>query len=381
MKAGQEVSSYVCEELQTAPNFRGLLLLVLLFVSIGSNTFSQKFIEIDSLFLATNQLRDSNFSIYVLGESHFENNLEHKIALIKYLHRKFGIKKIGLERSIGYEVFYNNYLTGGDTSIFSLTKYGIKYQYEQEKQLLHFLKAYNLTVPTDEHISIFCYDVPQFQFGATVEMLQKLFGNIKNIDSLNMLTIIEGKNTKVGKDTFKVADSLVQDFNTYNSLYQRILGDKYNLYASIIDGMEITYKDGFSFTIQSFRDRENYINNELQKRISSDEKSLILCGNTHANRKLNDDLVFGEAFSSFTSVLAEKYPKRVMSIGTQYYKRKRIIRFLREMNLLEVEMKELFKGNKDRFKLFSCEELKNHPHAFERYDMLLIKNCRRREKE
>ena len=143
----------------------------------------------------------------------------------------------------------------------------------------------------------------------------------------------------------------------------------------ILDGMIIGARD-FGWSNETFIMREKYITRILENEINKDTKCMVICGNAHASKFLNDSIYFGFPMNSCTSILNEKYKNKVFSVIINYDKRRRIIPMFREIDLLNGGMKAYFDTFKSKIVVLNSLRLDN-VEVIKRCDVLILKKRKR----
>ena len=319
--------------------------------------------------------------IFVLGESHNHDNLNHKLAILFELNQSKGINKLFLEYPIIIEDWCNEYLRHGQEMDYLLNGGDPELIFGQLDlfPMLNSIREYNLNYALHNPIEIFCFDTPDDPYAAVNFWLKEKFKDLEGIEQLGLyqsMTFFDSHRN--GDEIEEEMKFLVKDLNDNYSLYLKVLKADFDIYSKTIQGMKIVLKREYLILRQWYSLREVYITDVLTERIDSSSKCIIFCGNYHAIKVMNDNTAFSKLkFTSFSSVLKSKYNSRVFTIGLHYNSR-----FLRrtvsrdKFNLLEEPLRKMISKDDD-YNFMKGEELRNHPRAVRRYDMIIIKNERK----
>lgn len=353
----------------------GLIAQTILICSIGIAQNNLKIKE-DSVYYSFHDYfqNDSSY-IYIIGESHIEENVHHKKEIILELCNLKGITKIGIEAPKCLELYYNNYLSKNDSTILNLLKFGDKPQFKQAIKLLREIKYLNNSRPKSSQFTIFCIDVPYpIRLEPTLKCLNPIYDTIENIKSIYFGTILDYSKRKIKrKEAIDIIETLNLDLNKNYDNYKDILGINFNYFISILNGLNISFNNSFYLDSTIISNRERYIYENVIKEIDTNVGCVIFCGNQHSNKKEKDLYYSSFPFTSFTSNLKRMYDGKICSITTQYYKKTKKFGEHHELNLLDNEMKSYFKFHND-ICVIPKEVLKNQKNAYQRCDAIIIKN-------
>gem|GEM_PF-2099727 len=329
----------------------------------------------DSVF---NGIFDNEVSsnIFILGESHLDDNLKHQLLILHELRKTKQITKIGLEIPFGLTKSCNNFLLNGDNTIFDLISKEYRIDRSSTKKILYGLKCYNSLYVKGNPITVFCFDVSTSSNYSTLKILSNNFKEIKGIKNLELYNYLEEENytkdyTVLKEMTKKISIDLIKN----NKLYKSVLGDLFETYEFILRGMEIAYLIDFPLTKSSNVEREYYIEKAINYYVKSKENTLILCGNLHASKLEGDTLRYKSGFTYFSNLLMKNSIHNIFTIGIEYYRGRLATRLVGDYSALSVSMDNLI-DKKEDYKIIHGDNLLLHPEANKRYDMILIKNTR-----
>jgi hypothetical protein len=321
---------------------------------------------------------DTTTQVFVMGENHREKNNEHKLSLLFELYKNKGITKFGLEAPLAEEELYNKFLLSGDETIFELAKFDYKKIRNQEEVLLKEIRAFNLSNVGKPPITAFCFDVPRKNLYSTFLALKFIFQNNERVSELDLYKYLNEEKHYSNTEANAVLNKLSKDMIKNNDLYKSVLQQDFDMYQRVIEGLTISLDRFYMVEFSTWLMRENYIVENIREQLKNDEKIVIFCGDTHAVLKVNDKSRYGKEFSSFSSLLANKYSFNVFSIGLQYYKLKLGYIFGGRQNYKNYLSRPLNEtiSIKANYYFIGVNELKKHPKAAERYSMMLIKNAK-----
>jgi len=333
-------------------------------LSVGDSTFNRIFDK------------EVSSNIFILGESHVDDNLKHQLLILHELRKTKKITKIGLELSFGLTKSCNNFLLNGDKTIFDLLSKEYRIDRISIKKILYGLKCYNSLYAKENPITVFCFDVSTNTNYATLKILSSNFKEIKRINNLELFNYLEVENyTKDYTVLKEITKQLSIDLIKHNKLYKSVLGDLFETYEFILCGMEISYLTDFPLTKSSNVKRECYIEKAINYYVKSKENTLILCGNLHASKLEGDTLRYKSGFTYFSNFLINNSEHIIFTIGVEYYRGRITTRWFDEDCTLSVPIGSLI-DKKEDYKIIQGDDLLLHPEANKRYDMILIKNAR-----
>jgi hypothetical protein len=177
-----------------------------------------------------------NYDVFLFGESHTTNfEPEFKFNFVKHLNGKYGVRQVFMEIGTTAAYCFNNYLTTGDTAIF--TKYKLPYLWGKYKNFWIKLFEYNRKLPDSLKLNINGVDFER------IELFAFLVNNKKpNIAIPNNLkptfliieSILQNKPELFSK-TFKNAiNQLKKDFTTYEQDFRVLYNEEFDIVKKAI---------------------------------------------------------------------------------------------------------------------------------------------------
>lgn len=343
-----------------------------------------------SITMAQNQVPEIDYpdsiqiKLFAVGESHLDDNriLQEKILLDLLEGGK--IDHILLEWPLGTDKIFNRYVLFNDSTYLpQIESFAHKTVVKNYHHTLNVIRQYNNKVSEDCKVSITTIDYVNYRFlSNNLQFLAILYPELNSseipVTQYYLFTIADKMKKRMSREKkLAIIDSLTNDFNVKSDQYRILLGDKYELYQTSLETLKISFLKGEGFNIRTINARDAFMFSQVDSVLKQNKSCLLISGADHIDKKLNDDFGSNYIYSSLTALVEEKYPGTVFSICTQYYKRKKLIKFFDEENYLKYEMKEYFPDRSNKYVVVNPEELKEHPNAVERYDVIVIQNCRR----
>jgi hypothetical protein len=186
----------------------------------------------------------SNFKVFFVGEYHnLPGNSKSKIAMIKYLNKTHGLKKVVLETSCSYEDYINAYVLRGNMD--SLKLFGPYLgRLNSFGKVMKFLCDYNQDLPQNDKISIRCIDT-ESDYKYAIKVFLSEFRNchlpseIKlRIDRLRNVNV-ENKDSTSISHVKSMIDSIYSHMKTNRKSYELCLKGKYYKCERLIEGAHI----------------------------------------------------------------------------------------------------------------------------------------------
>jgi len=328
-------------------------------------------VEIDEKF----NFYDPAIKLYVIGEDHWQENSELQIKVIHYLLEKQKIDKIILEIPQEIAEIVDNYVKNGeDKSINDLYKLFAKKIGANMKKLVENIREYNLSNHDSVRIEIKGLDFLSFDlYQNQIKALSLIFPELQycNTPLIKRYFFTEKTANYCRSKAKKVIDSLINDVVEHSQLYIFCLGKRFELFEEQLNQLTYNYLSFKKFDSL----REPFMSKKLIETIESSNLCVLICGASHALVLKNDSWFYGISPISMVAEAKIKYPKQVFSIITQYYDRK-LIHIFPEFNLLKNPNSIYFKNNKKQYKIIIGEELKLHPEADKRCNMIIIQNTK-----
>ncbi|HRO76669.1 MAG TPA: hypothetical protein PLP27_11040 [Crocinitomicaceae bacterium] len=315
---------------------------------------------------------DTSIKLYVIGESHIEDDIDLQIAMIDYILKNTKVDAFIFEIPEEVANIFNKYILSADmeyevNTICSLLDKRISLKI---KRRLEYFRNYN-----DSHIDkvkIKGIDSYHFyKFKKQMIGLSIIFPELKNINLPMVNKYINSRNIKNynKKKSVNIIRSLIKEIESNMEVFSQYLGNRKVIYKEYLNNLEFNYKDTWKKTDSI---RENFMSKNLIELTNSNAVCLMICGNVHATYKENDEYYDGYPFTSMTSVVKKKYPYQVFSIIVQYYEKH--TPSLHEINLLDYPMKYYVENNSEPYIIFKKKDIEQYEFAKERCDMIVIKN-------
>jgi len=319
--------------------------------------------------------------LYAIGENHVEDNADLHLKVIKYIQQNVKVDVVILELPEEIGKIINSYVLYGDKQK-EMENLLLLLDYRPRKNIsliVNYIKDYNLSVTNDEKIQVKDIDFISFPtFSLQAQTLSIAFPEFKNsnipvIDKY----INNGKKRYSKKKGKEIINLLIEDATQNKKQYESQLGIRTTEYMRQLDQIKLNY-------IKSWRKsdsvRESILSHNLNTIIDSNKVSVLICGAMHALNKEHDSWFHGYPFTSMLATAKSRYPGQTFSIVTQYYDKK-LFRFFGEFNLLSNPNALYFEDRTKRYEVLTKEELKQHPKADARCDMVIVQNTRWKKKK
>lgn len=312
--------------------------------------------------------------LYVIGEEHGDADTELQIQLLDYILKNDTIDYIAVEYSVETGKIFNEYIQNGSREkdvniILSLVRKSVA---NKQIEILNYLKEYNKS--KTKKLELIGIDLLGFyklkrQFVALSLIFPEL--KEKNICLVDKYIFSKRMKNYTKKESLIIIDSLINDLNLNNIIYKQILKDRIddyeeNLYQAKFElsNLSIDVYDVF---------REGIMLENFHNIIGPKNKTIMMCGASHAILKENDKWYYGYPITRITSSISKTYPNQVFSIIIQCYEKNKLFRFF-EFNLLSNPMSHYIKDPNCSYVIIDGELLKKNELAYERCNMIIIHN-------
>lgn len=315
--------------------------------------------------------------LYVIGESHFENDGDLQITLLDYITSKTNVDVFIFELPEEVGIIFNDYVLYGtrESDINAICSLVHKKVAKKIKMVLEYLKVYNLT--HSHKIKIAGIDDFHFhKLKRQMKAMLTIFPEVRHIESpLVQKYIVQQKvkNLNRKKSTLLIK-SLIDEATQHQIEYHQQLGDRLDTYHAYLSNLEFRYiNDNFYALKKTDSTRESTLAKNLVMNLDSTNVCFMICGAAHASLKVDDSFTMGYPFTSMTASANQKFPSQIFSINFQYYD-KNISSENSSYNLLSRPMTEYVKDQSVKYVVIDETEIQNHPRAKERNSMIIIQN-------
>ncbi len=320
---------------------------------------------------------DPNIKLYVIGESHFEDDGDLQVALFDYITKNGKVNAFLTELSVEVGALFNDYvLTGKRESdvnkIYSLLdpKVSTKIQ-----MILEFLKDYNLS--HEQKINVVGLDRYHFfKLKRQIKGLNTIFPETEkiNLPLVRKYVVQEEVRNLNRKKSAALIKSLIQEVEQHQQEYSLQMGDRLLSYTNYLKDLEFHYVNNNIYNYKKVDSiRETFLTNNLLKAMDAHQVCFMICGADHAIIKRDDNFSKGYPFTSMTAIANEKYPSQVFSI-IMHYNDKKSKKFDFYYNLLNKPISEFVKDNSVKYVAIDQNQIQNHPDAKVRSSMIIIMN-------
>lgn len=318
---------------------------------------------------------DPNIKLYVIGESHFEDDDDLQIALLNYVTSNTKVDAFVFELSSEVGLIFNDYVTHGNrkSDVDTICSLLHKKVAKKVKMTLEFLKSYNLK--NDNKIKVVGIDHFHFhKLERQMRGLNTIFPEAKNIDLpvVQKYVVQQEVKDKNRKKSALVVREMINEVEQNWLSYQQQMGERVDTYVSYIKNLEFLYLNSFWYK-KCDSIRESNLSTNLVNTLDSTNVCFMICGSNHALMKMNDDWPNDYPFSPMTAVANQKYPNQVFSIIMQHHDKK-IKRYTRYYNLLDKPISDYVEDNSVKYVVIDQRETPKHEYAKERASMIIIQN-------
>jgi len=349
------------------------ILFILFVIAHCPAVFSQTNVQAELDF----QFYDPNIRLYAIGESHTDDNSDLHLGILHYLQENTQINVVILELSEEMVKIINAYVRDGNMKPQMEELLALLGNTSEENKiaLINDLRKYNLSVSDDRKISVIGIDFYSSNiFHSQMKALQIIFPELKNVNRpLVQGYIVKGRkkhsSSKKGK---AIVSLLIEDATENKKQYESQLGIRTTEYMRQLELIQLNYIKNWR---RSDSVRESILSHNLNTIIDSNKVSVLICGAMHSLNKEHDSWFHGYPFTSMLATAKSRYPGQTFSIVTQYYDKK-LFRFFGEFNLLSNPNALYFEDRTKRYEVLTKEELKQHPKADARCDMVIVQNTR-----
>lgn len=326
---------------------------------------------------------NSSTKLFVIGESHFEDDSDLQVALLNYLESNTDIDVFIIELSSEVGRLLNEYVLYGTGAsdvnvIYSLLNKTVA---KKVKILIDYIRNYNLLNTRKIQVR----GIDKYVFHKLKRQMLGLLVLFPELNKVNLplvtryITSQKVKNLSKNKSA-RLIQNLLDEAVYHEEIYRKYLENRFDVYCEHLKDLEFHFtNDNYYSWRKSDSIREVFMSNNLINIIDSNSVSLMICGANHALMKENDIFPYGYPITSMVAKVKAKYPDEVFSIITQYYK-KRIFKGTWEFNLLNAPMKSYFENNSVRYLIFKKKDIEKHSVAKERCDMIIIQNTQYKNK-
>lgn len=345
------------------------------------------FLHIVFLWFSTTILSQSNWEkdfnfyrpstkLYVMGEDHFENDIQLQTSIIEYILSKTEVNVFIFEYAKEVGEIFNEYVLYGkrENDVKGICSLVNPVVGAKTKTILDLLRNYNLS--SDRKIRVCGIDTLQFyKLKRQQKALKIIYPELEKISTPILNKIVSKRNPRnYNKSKSRsLIDSLIVDYHNNYEIHFCFMNERADRYRNSLEDLKLYYDSRSYRTLDSIR--EVQLSNNLMDVVDSNAVSLMVCGAAHAMYKESDSWYFGYPYTSMVANLKRKYPDQVFSIVTQHY-HKKLVRFFPEFNLLNTEQKEYFEDCNKRYHIITESELDIHIIAKERCDMVIIQNMK-----
>jgi len=354
------------------------ILFILFVIAHCPAVFSQTNMQTELDF----QFYDPNIRLYAIGENHVEDNADLHLSIIRYIQQNADVNVLILEFPVEMCKIINEYVLNGRKkeemdALLNLYNRRARRNYIL---IVDYIREYNLSVSNEKKIRIAGIDrITLDFFYLQAKALDVIFPELENSDLplvKNYITHPKKKYASRKKDE-SIVDTLIKDASKNAILYKAYLKDRFPIYVEQLYQIKADYTHSWR---KEDSIRELFMFSNLDTIIDSYKVSILICGGAHTLKKEKDTYYYGYAFTSILAVADYKYPNQTFSLVTQHYDKK-LFRFFDEFNLLSNPNALYFEDRTKRYEVLTKEELKQHPKADERCDMVIVQNTRWKKKD
>jgi hypothetical protein len=347
--------------------FLKLKRIVLMFFAFG---FSQ--IKANELF---NFYNDSSI-LYVIGEDHHRENAEIQCSIIDYLTDCTKIDNIIIEVPIEMGKVYDAYVSHSDIGYASFGdcqdffKGDIK---SNNLKICNYIKKVNENRDENNMIHIIGIDQQFFdKFKQKKKYLRVFFPELKKVNTPFLRKTIYSSFFRVSKaKTLLFREDFKNDIDQNLSLYQSFFGHRLKDLWRVVEQLSLSTE--YSYDEQSII-REDFLRTQLLNVVSTNTKSVLICGFYHAIKKSEEKYTYDFLYSSMVATLSNKYPGQVFSILLEYYDGKKYAWFP-PFHVLKDSIETYFENEDDKLKIVDDSNDNFLSYSKGYYDLVILLNC------
>lgn len=296
----------------------------------------------------------NQYKIFFTGENHYYSSENSKIEMemLKYLHKKVGLRNVIIELGYSRGYMLNKYING-DTSYFK------ELEGTTAKVFLYFykkLRDWNMSLPKEDRITIHGVDIERFKDDGPV-LMSKLLPNYLEVPESIQMTVeaihsfSEYKKKYYNEYTYSSdrgsaydvqysssyyynygisyydansIDSMLSNINSNIEVYKSVLKDNYPVFEKVVNSLKENrqWVETNNNVYQNIY-RERIIYNNISKLIKADSNAKFYgqFGRCHINKEQSGKECGTYAFNSVVNRLNTGIAKeKVMSIAIFYKK-------------------------------------------------------------
>lgn len=184
-----------------------------------------------------------NNKVILAGEGHaVAKNYPLKLALLKYLNKKYKVKSLLIEMSYSDSCYINEYLQSGDESklktIYNNLQGTFAWNTDEYNSWMK-LRKYNLTIPANQRIKVIGIDI-EHQLPIAYDYLNSILPhNPPPAEIQSTISQLTDKNRLQNNKSFResTAVNLANDMKSKPSIYKSYLGNHYFDFNIVVDNM------------------------------------------------------------------------------------------------------------------------------------------------
>lgn len=184
-----------------------------------------------------------NNKVILAGEGHaIAKNYPVKLALLKYLNKKYKVKALLSELSYSDSCYINEYLQSGDESKLKTIYNNFQGTFAWNKTEYNSwieLRKYNLTIPKNQRIKVIGIDI-EHQLPNAYDYLNSILpNNPPPAEIQSTIAQLTDKNKLQTDKSFResTAINLANDMKSKPSIYKSYLGNHYFDFSIVVDNM------------------------------------------------------------------------------------------------------------------------------------------------